>query len=123
MKEISPIEWKNYTLNVLDQTLLPGTKKYIVCKNYREVEKAIKEMKLRGAPLIGIVAALAIAMEVKRSNAGNYNKLIKQTTDISNILLKTRPTAINLKWALDRMIRVAEHNKDRRIGSVKELVI
>ncbi len=102
---------------------MPGAKKYILCKNYREVEKAIKEMKLRGAPLIGIVAALAIAMEVKRSNAGNYNKLIRQINDIANILLKTRPTAINLKWSLDRMIRVAELNKDRRIGSVKELVI
>jgi len=123
MREISPIEWKNFTLNILDQTLLPGSKKYILCKNFRDVERAIKEMKLRGAPLIGIVAALAVAMEVKRSNAGNYNKLIHQINDISNVLIKTRPTAINLKWALDRIIKTAELNKDRRIGSLKEMII
>jgi methylthioribose-1-phosphate isomerase len=123
MKDISPIEWKNNVLKVLDQTLLPHEKKYIVCKTYKDVEKVIKEMKLRGAPLIGIAAAFAIAMEVKNSNFNNYGSLYKKVQHISDMLFKTRPTAINLKWALNRINTVIERNKDRRINSLKELII
>jgi methylthioribose-1-phosphate isomerase len=123
MKDISPIEWKNGVLKVLDQTLLPKEKKYIFCKTYRDVEKVIKEMKLRGAPLIGIVAAFAIAMEVKNSNFSNYSSLHNKISHISEVLLKTRPTAVNLKWALNRIITILEKNKDRRINSLKEIII
>jgi methylthioribose-1-phosphate isomerase len=123
VKEISPIEWKGNVLKVLDQTLLPAEKKYIICKNYREVAKAIKDMKLRGAPLIGIVAALAIAMEVKNSAANNYNKLSKDVKNMADTLVKTRPTAVNLQWAINRILKLIELNRDRRIASLKELIV
>jgi methylthioribose-1-phosphate isomerase len=123
MKELSPIEWNNFHLKVLDQTLLPFQKKEIICKDYEDVAKAIKEMKLRGAPLIGIVAALAMAMEVKRSGADSYNKLSKVLYKAGDELVKTRPTAVNLKWAVDRMLRIMEMNKERRIESLKDLLI
>lgn len=123
MKDISPIEWKNGVLKVLDQTLLPKEKKYIICRTYKDVEKVIKEMKLRGAPLIGIVAAFAIAMEVKNGNYSNYSSLYNKISHVSEVLLKTRPTAVNLKWALNRIMAVLEKNKDRRINSLKELII
>lgn len=123
MKDISPIEWKNGILKVLDQTLLPKEKKYIICRTYKDVEKVIKEMKLRGAPLIGIVAAFAIAMEVKNANFHNYLSLYNKVMHISDVLLKTRPTAINLKWALNKIKTIIERNKDRRINSLKEIII
>ncbi len=123
VKDISPIEWKGSVLKVLDQTLLPGEKKYISCRTYRDVAKAIKDMKLRGAPLIGIVAALAIAMEVRNSRANNFNKLHRDIEKMADTLVKTRPTAVNLKWAVDRMLRLVELNKDRRISSLKDLII
>jgi methylthioribose-1-phosphate isomerase len=123
VRDISPIEWKGNVLKVLDQTLLPREKKYITCKNHKDVAKAIKDMKLRGAPLIGIVAALAIAMEVKNSGANNYSKLYKEIRGMADTLVKTRPTAVNLKWAVDRILKLVELNKDRRIASLKELII
>ena len=66
-KELSPIEWKNNRLIVLDQTLLPFQKKYITCRTFEDVADAIKDMKLRGAPLIGIAAAFGIAIEAMKS--------------------------------------------------------
>jgi methylthioribose-1-phosphate isomerase len=123
VKDISPIEWKGHVLKVLDQTLLPGEKKYIICRNHKDIARAIKDMKLRGAPLIGIVAAIAIAMEAGNSSANNFNKLSKDIKNIGNTLIKTRPTAVNLQWAVNRMIRLVELNKDRRIASLKELIV
>ncbi len=123
MKDIAPIEWKNFTLKILDQTLLPEKISYITCKNYKEVIKAIKDMKLRGAPLIGIVAAFAMIMEIKNKNFKNYDSLYKELKKISDELIKTRPTAVNLKWAINRILKNVEKNKERRISSIKELLI
>lgn len=123
MKDINPIEWRSSVLKVLDQTLIPKEKKYIICRTYKDVEKVIKEMKLRGAPLIGIAAAFAIAMEVKNNKFNNYTSLNNKVRHISDVLLKTRPTAVNLKWALNRMINIMERNKDRRINSLREIII
>jgi len=123
MKETSPIEWKNGTLKVLDQTLLPHSKKFIICRNYKEVGKAIVDMKLRGAPLIGISAAFGLAMEVKKIKANNYDKFLKALKAASDFLLKTRPTAVNLRWALERMLKCADTYKERKIHSLKEILI
>lgn len=123
MKDIYPIEWKNFTLKILDQTLLPEKINYITCKNYKDVVKAIKDMKLRGAPLIGIVAAFAMIMEIKNKNFKDYNEIFNTLTKVSSELIKTRPTAVNLKWAVDRILKVAEKNKDRRITSIIDLLI
>ncbi len=123
MKETSPIEWKDGTLKVLDQTLLPHSKKFIICKNYKDVAKAIVEMKLRGAPLIGIAAAFGLAMEIKKMKAGSYDKLYNNIKNIADLLLKTRPTAVNLRWALERMLKCAESNKERKINTLKEILI
>lgn len=122
-KETIPIEWKGNVIKVLDQTLLPWEKKYIICRNHRDMAKAIKDMKLRGAPLIGIAAAMAIAMDVKNSRANNYNKLSKEVRGMADALFKTRPTAVNLQWALNRMTKLMEINKERRIASLKELIV
>jgi len=74
MKDLKPIEWQGNVLKVLDQTLLPHVKKYVLCRNCREVAAAIKGMKLRGAPLIGVSAAIAIALEAGKSKAVNSQK-------------------------------------------------
>lgn len=123
MKELSPIEWKSGTIKVLDQTLLPHKKKWITCENYKDVAKAIKDMKLRGAPLIGIAAALGLAMEIKRLRAGSYDKFSKEIKKMADTLEKTRPTAVNLKWALNRMLKAMDINRDRRMPSLKEILI
>jgi len=123
MKEIVPVEWKGTSIRVLDQTLIPHSKKYIICRTYKNVAKAIRDMKLRGAPLIGVTAALAIAMEIRKTKVKNYSKLIRDMKKIARALVSTRPTAVNLKWAVDRMISVIEANRERRISSLKEIAI
>ncbi|MFP4466411.1 MAG: S-methyl-5-thioribose-1-phosphate isomerase [Candidatus Goldiibacteriota bacterium] len=122
-KETAALEWKNSTLKVLDQTLLPFTKKYIVCRTYKETAKAIKNMKLRGAPLIGVAAAFGIAMEVKKSTAKDYKQLQKEMKTAAKALIDTRPTAVNLKWAVERMLAFAESNKERRFNSLKTMIV
>mgnify|MGYP000582196970 CR=1 FL=1 len=122
-KQTMPLEWKNFTLKILDQTLLPFSKKYIVCRTYKETAKAIKDMKLRGAPLIGVAAAFGIAMEVKKSRAKDYNGMRREMKAAAAALVETRPTAVNLKWAADRMLEFAEKNKERRINSLKDMLI
>jgi len=123
MKDFSPVEWKNNQLIVLDQLLLPFSQKEIICRTYKDVAAAIKDMNLRGAPLIGIAAAFGMAMEVKRSKAAKYDKFSKEMIKIGGELVKTRPTAVNLKWAVDRMLKVMEQNRERRIPSLKDLLI
>jgi len=123
MKDFSPVEWKNNQLIVLDQLLLPFSQKEIICRTYKDVAAAIKDMNLRGAPLIGIAAAFGMAMEVKRSKSTKYDKFSKEMIKIGGELVKTRPTAVNLKWAVDRMLKVMEQNRERRIPSLKDLLI
>ncbi len=122
MKEIKPIEWRGNILKVLDQTALPGTKKYIQCRNYRDVAKAIKEMKLRGAPLIGVAAAIAIAIEADKFRGTNSRKLFGDLNKAGGALVKTRPTAVNLKWAVKRMLDTAEFHKNRKINTLKSII-
>ena len=122
-KELSPIEWKNNRLIVLDQTLLPFQKKYITCRTFGDVADAIKDMKLRGAPLIGIAAAFGLAIEAKRISAGSYDKLSKNIHAAAEALIKTRPTAVNLKWAVNRMLAFMENNKERRVESMRDLPV
>jgi methylthioribose-1-phosphate isomerase len=122
MKELSPIEWENNRLIVLDQTLLPFQKKYITCRTVEDVASAIKDMKLRGAPLIGIAAAFGLAMEAKRTSSGTYEKLSRDMHAAAAELIKTRPTAVNLKWAVNRMLSFMENNKERRVESIRDLM-
>lgn len=123
MNDFSPVEWKNNHLLVLDQLLLPFQEKIIICKTYKEVATAIKDMNLRGAPLIGIAAAFGLAMEARHSKANKYDKFSKEMIKAGAHLVETRPTAVNLKWAVDRMLRTMEQNKERRISSLKELIV
>lgn len=123
MKDFSPVEWKDNQLIVLDQLLLPFTQKKIICKNYKDVAAVIKDMNLRGAPLIGIAAAFGLAMAVKRSKLVKYDKFSKEIIKAGEELIKTRPTAVNLKWAVDRMLKVMEQNRERRMHSLKDLLI
>ena len=91
------IEFKKDRLFLLDQRKLPFSEEYVACQTCEQVAKAIKDMVVRGAPAIGITAAYGFAIGIKEN---------KDANEVYNILFNTRPTAVNLKWALDRMIKV-----------------
>src|ERR1700739_2330596 len=100
-----PIEWTDNGVVMLDQRRLPGEEIHHTYTDYREVAKAIREMVIRGAPAIGVAAAMGFALGVQKSTATSTDALKAEVVEICDALAKTRPTAVDLFWALERMKR------------------
>jgi methylthioribose-1-phosphate isomerase len=98
-----PIEWTERGVVMLDQRRLPAEEIHYTCLDYREVAKAIHEMVIRGAPAIGVAAAMGVALGVQKSKALSVAALKPEFAEICETLSKTRPTAVDLFWALERM--------------------
>ena len=97
------IEWTSEGVRMIDQRKLPTVEEYPIFKTYREVADAIREMVVRGAPAIGVAAAMGVALGVRESKAGNIAELREEFNEITSTLASTRPTAVNLFWAIERM--------------------
>jgi methylthioribose-1-phosphate isomerase len=100
-----PIEWSDRGVVMLDQRLLPAEEVTYTYTSYREVAKAIRDMVIRGAPAIGVAAAMGAALGVLHSSATSVEALRAEFPEICDTLAKTRPTAVDLFWALERMKR------------------
>ena len=100
-----PIEWTDRGVVMLDQRLLPAEEVTYTYTDYREVAKAIREMVIRGAPAIGVAAAMGAALGILHSPAKSVEALRAEFTEICDTLARTRPTAVDLFWALERMKR------------------
>ena len=100
-----PIEWTDRGVVMLDQRLLPGEEISYTYTSYREVAKAIRDMVIRGAPAIGVAAAMGVALGVLHSSAKSVEALRAEFPEICDTLAKTRPTAVDLFWAIERMKR------------------
>ena len=100
-----PIEWTERGVVMLDQRLLPGQEVNYTYTNYRDVADAIRDMVIRGAPAIGVAAAMGAALGVLHSRAQSVEVLRAEFAEICDTLAKTRPTAVDLFWALERMKR------------------
>ena len=100
---IKTLEWTEAGVRFIDQTRLPTEEIYVTCRDYREVAAAIRDMIVRGAPAIGVSAAMGVALGVKKSEAGNLAALRVELDEICNTLAATRPTAVNLFWAIQHM--------------------
>jgi methylthioribose-1-phosphate isomerase len=98
-----PIEWTDRGVVMLDQRLLPTEEVHYTYTTYQEVAAAIKDMVIRGAPAIGVAAAMGVAIGVQHSNANTIAELKPEFEEICSVLAKTRPTAVDLFWAIDRM--------------------
>ena len=116
---IKTIEWKNDQVILLDQRLLPEKEVYRVYRDYTDLATAIREMVVRGAPAIGVVAAMGIALGALWMKDKNFDREVER---IFRVFAKTRPTAINLFWALERMRRVYIENRSKGIDAVKKLL-
>src|ERR1700737_3245025 len=100
-----PIEWTDKGVVMLDQRRLPGEVIRHTYTDYREVAAAIKDMVIRGAPAIGVAAAMGVALGIKRSSARTINNPRAEFPGICQTLAQTRPTAVDLFWAIERMTR------------------
>ncbi len=112
------IEWTDQGVRMIDQTRLPGEEIYRTYTDYRQVAEAIRSMVIRGAPAIGVAAAMGIALGVKNSEAKSAADLRAEFEVIADTLGKTRPTAVNLFWAIKRMRGVFE--KSLAGGNLRE---
>jgi methylthioribose-1-phosphate isomerase len=97
------IEWKGDCVVMIDQRKLPVDEVYVTCTTGREVAKAIKTMVIRGAPAIGVAAAMGIALAMRKSRATGTKQLATEFQKVCDLMAGTRPTAVNLFWAIDRM--------------------
>ena len=117
---VNTIEWTSDGVVMIDQTRLPSEEEYVTCRTYQEVAEAIRSMVIRGAPAIGVAAAMGVALGVKGASpeshgspdsdraglaAASAERLDREVETICSTLAATRPTAVNLFWAIDRMKR------------------
>jgi len=113
---VKTIEWKNDRVIMLDQRLLPHREVYRVCRDSNDVAAAIRQMVIRGAPAIGVAAAMGVALGALRSSPKSFDRSFERNLAA---LGKTRPTAVNLFWALQRMRQVYLANRSQGIDAVK----
>ena len=99
------IDWQDDVIVMVDQRKLPGQEIYVRCRTAQDVARAIRTMVIRGAPAIGVAAAMGIALGVRRSSAKGTRQLAVDFQKVCDMMAATRPTAVNLFWAIDRMKR------------------
>jgi methylthioribose-1-phosphate isomerase len=121
LTDILPIEWLSDRVRILDQTRLPREEVYLELSRYQDIASAVVELKIRGAPAIGIVVAYGVALGALKIESTARDEFRQQLRDISRSLAATRPTARNLFWAIDRMDKVAEAGKD--IDQIKKALV
>jgi methylthioribose-1-phosphate isomerase len=120
---IQTLEWTKSGVVFIDQTKLPTEEVYVTCTTYQQVADAIRNMVVRGAPAIGVAAAMGIALGVKNSKAENGSDLKKDFEQICETIRQTRPTAVNLFWAIRRMTEKFESLRIRPVAQIQQSLI
>lgn len=117
------IEWQNNSVVMIDQRLLPNEEVYRTYTDFLEVAEAIKEMVVRGAPAIGVAAAMGIALGASDIKAKERKGFVKAFEHICKIMASTRPTAVNLFWAIERMKRIVKENPRLSANELKQRLV
>src|SRR5689334_7352480 len=120
---IQTLEWTENGVRFLDQTKLPTEEVYVTCKTHEQVADVIRNMVVRGAPAIGVAAAMGIALGVKNSKAESVGDLKRDFDQTCKLIGETRPTAVNLFWAIRRMQEKFERIRIRPIPQIKQELI
>ena len=120
---VNAVEWKDDAVRLLDQTKLPTEVVYIDCKEVETVARGIKELWVRGAPAIGITAAYGIALAAQKLSADSFDDFYKQLLPSCDLLAATRPTAVNLFWAIQRMKDKAQASRNGTPDALKKILL
>ncbi len=120
---IHTLEWTEVGVRFLDQTKLPTEEIYVTCVTYQQVADAIRTMVVRGAPAIGVAAAMGIALGIRDAAARDHAELRHHFNEICKVIGATRPTAVNLFWAIERMRRTFDATQDLTIGETRQALI
>ena len=122
MGTIKTIEWKDNKVILLDQRRLPTEELYITYEDYLSLAQAIKNMVIRGAPAIGVAAAMGVALGALGIGVDTFEAYYEKLLAICDRIAQTRPTAVNLFWALDRMKATAQAHKDRPLSEISTIL-
>lgn len=117
---IPTVEWKNNRVVILDQRALPEEVRFLDCVAYQEVADAIRDLSVRGAPAIGVTAALGVALGARQYTSTHREEFFEHMEQVCRTLAATRPTAVNLFWAVDRMKRVLASAADSSIPEMQK---
>ncbi|MFH0800055.1 MAG: S-methyl-5-thioribose-1-phosphate isomerase [Pseudomonadota bacterium] len=120
MDTIKTIEWKDDKVVILDQRRLPTEEVYNIYEDYLGVAQAIKSMAIRGAPAIGVAAAMGMALGAQGIGVDSFDEFYKKLLAVADRIAETRPTAVNLFWALERMKVCAQAAKDKPLAAIRE---
>jgi methylthioribose-1-phosphate isomerase len=120
---IQTLEWTDQGVRFIDQTKLPTEETYVNCTTYQQVADVIRNMVVRGAPAIGVSAAMGVALGVKNSKAETAGELKRDLDEICDLISKTRPTAVNLFWGIRRMQQKFELLRVRPVSQIKQALI
>jgi len=124
---LKTVEWKDNSVIMINQTKLPNSLEYVTYTDYNQVANAIRTLVVRGAPAIGVSGAFGLALAALQSNAKEKDQLIQDLKTAKKILFETRPTAVNLSWGLDKIMKITEQCKtvseirDNVIAKAKEM--
>jgi methylthioribose-1-phosphate isomerase len=120
---IKTLEWTDDGVRFIDQTKLPTEEVYVTCGDYEEVANAIRTMIVRGAPAIGVAAAMGVALGVRDSDADHVSELRREFEHICDTIAETRPTAVNLFWAIQRMKDKFEGVSELPVAQIKQTLV
>ena len=120
--ETVSLDEQNGELVILDQTKLPGEINILHLKDIKDIWQAIYLLQVRGAPAIGVAAGFGVYLAAKNIDTENYESFLKQFHEVKEYLNSSRPTAVNLSWALNRMENVIIHNHDKSVSEIKNLL-
>jgi methylthioribose-1-phosphate isomerase len=120
---VKTIEWKNNQVVMIDQRKLPQQETYVVCSDYHQVIRAIKVMVIRGAPAIGIAAAMGLALGAQGIKTSDLEEFKSRFHTIGQDMAQARPTAVNLFWAIQRMEKLVEKSAIQKVAALKKTLI
>jgi len=111
------------TVRLIDQTRLPTEEVYIECRTIEEVADAIRTMRVRGAPAIGVTAAMGLALGAQTIRAGTFAEFSEALEGMASLLVRTRPTAVNLAWAVRRLLNLARKYRDLSLAEIRAALV
>jgi len=119
--ELRTIEWKDNSVIMIDQTKLPNELIFVEYTDYNDVAEAIRTLVVRGAPAIGVSGAFGMALAALQSSSESLDGLLSDLEKAKKILFETRPTAVNLSWALEKIMKIAEQGKT--VSEIRDTII
>jgi methylthioribose-1-phosphate isomerase len=119
---LKTIEWSKNKIKLIDQTRLPVKLEYIYINNLKSLWQAIKTLKVRGAPALGAAAGLGIYLGIRDSKAKSFAEFSQELNRVARYIGSCRPTARNLFWGIERMLKIAQRNKGRPVPVIKKLL-